>query len=129
MIHNVLIVFGQEKASTPDISNLDSKVYLHGKKTSEGGGKKSHPWRGQEICILQRGVPRVLMGTITKVLSSLWPQSRELLTVQHLTGLIQTNSEFKRRNNLERVWEKKGRRVQAPEERLELHLEAAQPSV
>lgn len=32
MIHNVLIVFGQEKASTQDISNLDSKFYLHGKK-------------------------------------------------------------------------------------------------
>lgn len=40
MIHNVLIVFGQEKASTPDISNLDSKVYLHGKKHLRGGEEK-----------------------------------------------------------------------------------------
>lgn len=51
MIHNVLIVFGQEKASTQDISNLDSKFYLHGKKKKT----PSHPWRGhhdcQEICI------------------------------------------------------------------------------
>lgn len=43
MIHNVLIVFGQEKASTPDISNLDSKFYSHGIKTSrEGGGVVLH---------------------------------------------------------------------------------------
>lgn len=37
MIHDVLIVFGQEKASTPDISKLDSKFYLHGIKSLGGG--------------------------------------------------------------------------------------------
>lgn len=117
MIHNVLIVFGQEKASTPDTSDLDSNFYLHGKKKniSEWGGKKKNPvilGGGQEICIqggfcaTERGVPHVLVGTITKAFFSLWPQSRELVTVQHLTGLIPTNSEFKRRNNLEREREK-----------------------
>lgn len=58
MIHNVLIVFGQEKASTPDISNLDSKFYLHGIKSLREGKNPTHPWRGhhdcQEICIQQR---------------------------------------------------------------------------
>lgn len=53
MIHNVPIVFGQEKASTPDISNLDSKFYLHGMKSLRGWGT-THPWRNhhdyQEIC-------------------------------------------------------------------------------
>lgn len=88
MIHNVPIVFGQEKASTPDISNLDSKFYLHGMKSLRGWGT-THPWRNhhdyQEICNhggggflhwREGGFPYWPVGIITEVLLSLWPQPR-----------------------------------------------------
>lgn len=96
MIHNVLIVFGQEKASTQDISNLDSKFYLHGKKKNPvilgvvTMTVRRSASRGA-FCTRERGFPYLHMGIITNVCCLFGHSPGNYSQYSNLTGLIQRN--------------------------------------